>query len=408
MDGKNLNKDNKVTSYSISIALLITLVLLATCGQKNTGDLLDDLQTATPTSSPTTEASQQVSPTPVVIVVTPEAWPTFPGWPTESPDATPTPNESPTPTPTPTPEPEVAIWTSSLTHRFITGYTAEGELKKVFDLSKVLSAGGFSALTFIDRNHLIAFGDPGTTGERLVKINVATGEIDGNWYSDATITNSAVHSLVKHSDGRLLMHKSGTATQIESVIYNLNNGIVARSGSPWYTLAGCVQTTGNYVLPATFGALRSLLWLSSGTNSRINTIRNIDTTPVCTLAAPVNAYNYATSFPSSAAHIIIGGTQMPDGKIYVRFGNATSPMIAAYDFDGNIVSNGAAIFSDTGVLGTATTSRELIGFGEDKLIGAEWGSDSIFMISTSGEFEGFLVRDGYSIDVNAIAIRPLN
>lgn len=303
---------------------------------------------------------------------------------------------------------EPRIWLASNVHRFVVGYSQTGQLAKVIDLSNTFSSGSITAIEFLNRDNLLVFADPGAAAEKIIKVNVSTGNVDGTWYVDGTNLNNVTSNkiIVDSANSRIYVHKGGTATQIESVSYNLTNNFQARVGAPFYTLATCVLTTNQYIARVVYGSTPALLLFSSGANTRINTIRNLTSTPVCTTSAPNNAYNFTTTAPSNAAAVPTGAAQTSDGKVYVRYQHASTPQVMQYDFDGNIILNGATIFSDASVLGTNTTGRELVALNDSTLIGGDWNSDSIFSISTGGTFNGLLIKDGYSIDVTSVALRP--
>lgn len=323
-----------------------------------------------------------------------------------APTPTSTPAETPTPTPTPTAapaEPQAEVWVASNSQRFLVGYTADGTLKKVIDLSRLASAGGITALAFVDRSNLIAFLDPGASGERFVSINVETEVINSAWFMDTTnFSNVSVNKIEKASANALYVQK---ATGVENLLFDFGKTLVSRvSAATWpiLTSANCPITTAQYAIPLKFNNIESVLLLSSGANTRLNVWTATTSVPAC---AAANSYNYTSSVPTGAAYVPVAALQTPSGKVYVRFQHATTPRIMSFDFDGTTLTNGTDVFSNVAVLTAGTTSREMTLFGEDLLVG-DWASNSVHVVGLDGTYKGIFAKDGYTVSVSSIAIRP--
>lgn len=373
------------TIKPIALCLLSSFVLatfIHSCGSKD--DIEDEDVTPTPTPTPE----------PPII-------------PTQA-DQNPTPAPTTPPTAAPTAvAPKAKIYVGSAVQRFIAAYDIDGKLIKYFDLSPYFSAGGVTAMEFIDEDNLFVFFDPGAAGERIVHINVETGAINPAWGVDATnLNNVTVNSFYKDTNSRLYVQRT---TSVINYIYNLSNSLLmptATAGWPMTSTVSCPITAINGIVQATHNGSTYFLELSSGAQNRINTWSN----PYSALACPAagNSYNYTTTAPAAAGYSAISGIQLLDSKIYIRFAHATTPTIMRYDFNGTTISGGTAIFSDAGFLGSSVTIRgKMAMIDSTTFLLPNWDNDFIFKVTSTGEVgSGIFIKDGFTVDVGAIAVRP--
>lgn len=371
-------------TYLVRMAFVaIVFLTLHSCGKQGEGD--DELLLKTPTPEPTATTEDIIAtPTPIVLE-----------------------NICPTPSPTITVAPaRPTVFVGSTSQRFLVAYSSAGVRLKVYDLSPYFSAGGISAMTFIDSSNLMIFFDPGAAGERVVKFNVDTEVFDAGWGIDATNLNNISANYMTYLSGKLFIQKT---TNVENYSVDLTNSLFLRNaagGWPMTSTASCTITTINGVIPATYAGTNYLLQLSSGANTRINTYSNVTGGGALSCAAAGNSYNYTTAAPTGAAYVALSGHQTTDGKVYVRFGHATTPRLVRYDFNGTIISNGTDVFTDPTVLGASTTMRSNLAlFGTTEFLMANWDTDALVKVSTTGTSSIF-ARDGYTVDVGAVAVRP--
>lgn len=331
-----------------------------------------------------------------------------------TPTATATAGTSETPTPTPTPTasptaspPQAKIFVGSAVQRFIAAYDVDGHLVKYFDLSPYFSAGGVTAMEFIDENNLFVFFDPGAAGERVVHINVETGNINAAWGNDATnLNNVIVNGFTKDSNSRLYVQRS---TSVINYIYNITNSLLmptATAGWPMTSTGSCLITTINDIVRATYNGSTYFLELSSGVNNRINTWSNPYTALACPAAG--NSYNYTTTAPTGAGYSAITGMQLLDSKVYIRYAHATTPTIMRYDFNGTTISGGTSVFTDAGFLGSSVAIRAKMALLDSTtFLLPNWDNDFIFKVTSTGDVgSGIFIKDGFTVDVGAIAVRP--
>jgi hypothetical protein len=312
---------------------------------------------------------------------------------------------------TPVAAPSLAtVWIASNTARTIAGYDTNGKQLAYIDLSAYLSTGAVTALTFISKDVLLAFADPGASGERIFRIDLSTNSVsnlNASWFMDTTnFSAMAAYSMVKWSSSKLLIPKQIAASTVEQVAYNISNNIVARVGAPWVgnTLGSCLSTTNQYAVQVTSSTgTKKLLTLSSSTNSRVNIYGNVDGAVTCD-----GSYNFGTTAPASTAFIPTGAVQGSDGKIYVRFQHATTPAIYRYDVDASMttLSAGTLVYNDTGYLNQDVTSRDMVLLESDYVLLANWGVDAIVKLNLLTGIPEYFAKDMFTVDVNAIAIRP--
>ena len=316
---------------------------------------------------------------------------------------------TPSPSPTPAPPPVAAVWIAQNAGRFLAGYSTAGEPVQIIDLSSYFSTGGVSALTFIDKNNLLAFVDPGTAGERIVRLDLSgtTPQINASWFTDPTnFNNVTVNKIVTDTGGRLYLNKTST---FEKLTYAMPSTVIRSSAGGWPVASGaCALTTTQFVSTAVVDAATYLIGFSSGVNSRIN-VYSASSPASCAAGSSYN-FGAAPGVPGATTYTPVGAVQMPDGKIYVRYHSTTTPVIVSYDIAGGAtpaLSNPVTVYNDGGVLGaSATVGRDLAKLDATTLLVPDWLTDSIHKVKTNGEYLGIFRADGYTIDVSAIAIRP--
>lgn len=317
---------------------------------------------------------------------------------------------SPSPAPTVAPLPEATIWVASNTLRGIAGYRSDGTPLGVFiDLSSQ-GTGFVTSLTFLSRNILLATFDPGAAGEKVIRINLnedTVSSINSNWFQDGTnLNNVMLYNLVKWSDSKLIAIKN--ATSLEAINYSLPMNIAMRLGAPFISTgltgaATCTITTINQVATLVLSGVnntKKLLVATSGTAPRLNLYDGIDGVRTC--AASFNV----VAGPITAAHVPTGIVQLADRKIYVRYQSATVPAIVRYDYDGTNFTNQTSVFTDTAVLNTSLTDREMVAFDDTTLLFSNWATDAVYKLDTTTGLADPLIRDSFTVDVNAIAVRP--
>ncbi len=381
---------SNATAFTAVITIAATLSISA-CGKK---------KASTPDTLPIVEPSHGADQTQATPSPAPTEIPTPGSTPTPTP--MPTPTATPTPTTTPLP-PQAEVWAASANLRFVVGYDIDGNQKKVIDLSSLSPTGGITALSFIDRNHLLAFLDPGTSGERFVTLNVEDGTINPAWYMDTlNFGNVVVNNIIKFSSNTLYVPK---ATAVENLLFDFNKNLVSRVAAvtwPIINTVACPLTTIQYAAPLKYKGVDSLLVVSSGTNTRLNVWTATTSVPACVAA---NSYNYTTSVPTNATYVPVAAFQGISGKVLVRFQHPTTPRIMSFDFDGITLSNGIDLFTNVAVLSAGTASREMVPFGDSILI-SDWSNNAIHKVGLDGSYKGIFAKDGFSMSINSIAVRP--
>lgn len=317
--------------------------------------------------------------------------------------ATPTPAASPTAS-----APLATVWVASNTLRAVAGYDANGNFIKMIDLSTYMPSGAITSITFINKNTMILTADPGASGEKLIRVDLADNtvtNINTNWFQDATnFNNISMYKLLKWSSSKLIAVKS--SAMIESLTYNISNNAIGRTGAPFINTGlttsaiVCNLTTAQYAIPATYNNVTKLIGFSSGANARANIYGNIDTTPTCDASV-----NYVAGLVT-ANHVPVGAVQMPDGKVYVRYQFTSNPLIMRYSYDGLNLTNGTVVFSDSGFLNTTTSDRDLVALDDKNLLFANWQTNGIVKFNTSTGLAEFFIRDMFTASANAIGVRP--
>lgn len=319
---------------------------------------------------------------------------------------------APTP-PAPNPPTPVSIWVASNTTRAIAGYSynSEGVVSSLgfIDLATYLPSGVATSLTFFNKNILLATIDPGTAGEKIIRIDFSGNSVSSvnlNWHQDATnLNNMSLFTLLKWSSSKLIALKSGTSG--EGITYNMANNIATRIGATPFlatTTGACViQTLQSGTMATSLAGVTKLLVGSSGAAPRLLLYDGIDSVRSCS-----NSFNFTTSLGLTVAHVPTAMTQMPNGKIYVRYQHTVSPIVASYEYDGTNLSVPTLVSADVSVLNNAVTDRGLVTLDSKNLLFANWANDSIYKLDIATGGADPLIRDMFTTDVNAIAIRPVD
>jgi hypothetical protein len=306
--------------------------------------------------------------------------------------------------------PTATIWVASNALRAVAGYDAKGNFVKLIDLSTYFPSGSISAITFLNKNTMIVTADPGTSGERLMRIDLSddvgnVAAINANWFQDSVnFTNVAMFKLLKWSNSKIIAVKGNS--MIEMLTFNLNNNAVSRTGAPainnGLTTAAnvCNLTTSQYLMTATLSNVTKLIGFSSGAYARANIYGNIDVNPTCD-----GSFNYIAG-TVTAGHIPVGAVQMGDGKVYVRYQFTSNPVIMRYSYDGLTLANATVFFNDSGFLNTTTSDRDLVALDSTSMLFANWQANAIVKLNTSTGVAEFLIRDMFTASANSIAIRP--
>jgi hypothetical protein len=90
----------------------------------------------------------------------------------------------------------------------------------------------------------------------------------------------------------------------------------------------------------------------------------------------------------------------------VRYHHATTPRIVRYNFNGNDLSAGIDVVTNTGLLSTNISSRELIQLDANTMLVPEWTSNTIHKFSLDGTYKGIFARSTFTTSVNSVTVRP--
>jgi hypothetical protein len=367
-----------------SIALLSSALALSHCGSKDGATEVDPNLTDTQNPGSTT--------------------------PSPSPSPTPSSSASSTSTSASASVAPTQFFTASNTMKVIAAYNyaANGTttFSHIIDLTSYIASGSITSLTFLTKDVLIATVDPGASGEQLVRIDLSGNTVSSvtpGWYSDATnLNNIAMNKVVKWSSSKLIALKQTTSA--EAISYDLTSNVRTRLGAPFIatTVGSCTIQTLQVGIPvvATNWSTK-LLAASSGATPRLFLYDGIDGTRSC-----LQAYDPTTALGITSAHVQTGMVQLSNGKVYVRYQHTSTPMIAQYDYSGASISNPVKVFSDTAVLNTTTTDRELIAINDSNLLFSNWSTDAVYKLDLNTSSATPIVRDYLSVDVTAIAVRP--
>lgn len=326
----------------------------------------------------------------------------------------PAPQPSPAPTPQPTSVPEsapVGFWAASASQRVVSRFDAGGASTAVLDFQPYLQVGGITALGFLSAaagGGLVALLDQQTdsAAEFLARIDTQSGSIKTPyWYLDnANLTGLDTHTILGDTlASNLLIH---TPTGVERLILGqaaAPNRISGAGGTgPWIpslgtTGLGCRSLTIVSIATVVNAEKRFLMINSTGSGAyNLNVINELDTSPAC-----LSTHDYsAADLPTTAADVPINALQMPNGKIYVLYANATAPKIVSYDFDGTNLANPTVVFADAAVLGA--TPRGLAARTNRNLLFGNAANGTVYEVTIEGELTGFFVQSAFLVGVSSL------
>jgi hypothetical protein len=303
---------------------------------------------------------------------------------------------------TPSPVPDDKVWVASNSYRYLSSYDASGTLVKSIDLATV-TTGAITGLTFMDRDNLMVFLDPGASGENFTRVNVTTGTVTPGFITDPAFTNSTVLHIAAGDSSKL--YAARQAGGIERFFVSLTSGVVNKYSSPWPLASGgsCLATTYQLGVPYSYGGLAGMALFSSGTNSMINFYSTLEATPTCTAGS---SNNFGTTvFPAAVGYVPVGafynGTNW-----FVRYYHATTPRIVRYAFNGLLLTSGTDVVTNAALLSTNASSRELIPLNSTQFLVPEWTNDAINIFDNTGTYVGIFAKNSFTIDVNSVTLRP--
>lgn len=293
------------------------------------------------------------------------------------------------------------IYVASSVMQVISVYQADGSFLNFIDLTKY-GSGFVTAMTWLDSSTLLAFFDPGSQGEKIMKITFkgdAVSAVDTEWYKDLSMTNVTVPKMFNPGFANSpLILVSKLSALLEAVTTNNEFSKGQRSGSPYLASSTTCPLAGNAYVTKTPGGRRMILGNSISTNPRVN-IYNEDNQ--C-----LSSYNFGTSFPAIPSAIVSGIVANED-SVFLRYSHSTTPVLAKCSFDGTQISSCFDLIGNTTVLGVNRSSKELVaGVEPDSLLAPNWDTGAIMRINgTTGEASIF-IKDVFSSRVNSISIRP--
>gem|GEM_PF-2724205 len=302
-----------------------------------------------------------------------------------------------------TPPPEAKFWVASNAFRYLSAYSEGGELVKSLDLATLVNAP-ITAMSFVDRNTLLLFLDPGASGEVVARLDVETGVVTPGFIVDPAFANSVVQHMAVVPPSQLYLARQGGG--VERMHVDLAHGNVTRFTGLWplVNTVNCPATTYQLTIPYEFGGTKGIAMFSSGANLRVNVWNSLEGTPACGTTTSTNIG--AGGINPSAAGFTPVGAYYDGTKFYVRYHHATTPKIVRYDFNGQMLSNGTDVVMNPGLLSTVIGSRDLTPLDSTRMLVPEWTSDTIHTFNVNGTYEGVFARNSFTTDVNAIAIRP--
>lgn len=326
--------------------------------------------------------------------------------PTEQPPSEPEPQPSSAPKSEP-----VGFWAASASQRVVSRFDASGASTAVLDFQPYLQVGGITALGFLSPSvggGLVALLDQQTesAAEFLAQIDTQSGSIKTPyWYLDnANLTGLDTHTILGDTiESNLLIH---TTSGIERLILGqaaAPNRISGAGGiGPWIpslgtTGLGCRSLTIVSIATLVNAEEKFLMINSTGAEAyNLNIIKDLDTSPTC-----LTTHDYSASdLPTTSADVPVNAMQMPNGKVYVLYTNATSPKIVSYDFDGTSLANPAVIFADAAVLGSAP--RGLTPRSSQNFLFGNATNGTVYELTTNGELTGFFVQSTFLVGVSSL------
>lgn len=329
--------------------------------------------------------------------------------PTPSPSPTPPVVPLPIPSPAPNGNAPRAFWVATAAHRLLSLYDATGAQRLIVDLQSYSSAGGVTALQYLDPSTLLAVVDPGGTtgGEFILTVDPGNGTVkQSNWFRDTTnFNNVSTNGLLTGAvSGSVLVH---TNTAIERLIFNAVGagrltGVSGGNSSyiPAFTTGTCATDKVTNIALLQSNATKVVLMMSAGSAQRLNVVGDLEANPTCH-----SSHDYAgTGLPTTSADTPAAALQMGDGKVYVLFQHTTNPKIVRYDFDGKTLSAPSIIYQDSAILGS--TPRGFAKRTDASFLVGNPIAGKIFEVTTAGSFTGFYLQSSFTIDISAIATSP--
>ena len=293
------------------------------------------------------------------------------------------------------------LYIASSASRTIAMYKMDGTFVGFIDLTST-GSGFVTAMTWLDKNTMLAFFDPGSSGERIAKISFSSDAnytINGSWYTDSVnlsgVSVTKMFSLGFTQSPVVLIAKN--TGSLEAIFTNSAYSLAARSGSPYInSQAMCPLTTTAFVSKNPAGD-RTII-ASNGTNARLNVYASDKS---C-----LGSYNFATSFPGATSFSVTGLVATKD-SVFVRYQSSTSPMIVKCAFDGTTISACGALVSDVGALGVNASSKELVMDEASNLMYVpNWDTGAVMQVNAVTGYIAPFVRDVFTTNVGSISIRP--
>lgn len=313
----------------------------------------------------------------------------------------PSPSPSPSPPPPPPPKKTARLFVAPSGVQIISMYTLEGNLVGHIDLASY-GSGFVTGMAWLDSNTLLAFMDPGTSGERIAKITFASDtnySVISNWHTDSS-NLAGVRVTKMFSPGFAvspLVFIAKNSASLEAISMNESFSGATRAGAPYISsTAACPVSTAFAVTRTTLG--NRLILGSNGSQPRINVYANDKS---C-----VSSYNFSTSYPAAAGFTITGLAASAE-NIFVRYQHTTTPMIAKCAFDGTNISSCEPLLNDTYLLGLNSSSREMI-FDEstNSLYFPNWNLNAIMQLNAASGYAAPLIRNGFTPSVASLSLRP--
>ena len=309
------------------------------------------------------------------------------------------------PPPPPLPQPPAAkkamLFVAPSGARIISMYTAEGNLVGHIDLASH-SEGFVTGMAWLDSNTLLAFMDPGTSGERIAKITFTSDtnySINGDWHVDS-FNLAGVRVTKMFSSGfsvSPLVLIAKNSASLEAIATNSTFSRANRAGTPYISnTAACPLSTAVAVTRTALG--NRIIVASNGSQTRINVYANDKS---C-----VSSYNFSTAHPG-ATGFTVSGLAASKENIFVRYQHTTTPMIAKCAFDGTTIGSCEPLLNDTYLLGLNASSREMI-FDESQnsLYFPNWNLNAIMQLNAASGYTAPLIRNGFTTSIASMSIRP--
>lgn len=293
------------------------------------------------------------------------------------------------------------IYVASSVTQVISVYQADGSFLNFIDLTNA-GTGFVTAMTWLDSSTLLAFFDPGSQGEKIIKVSFsgdAVSAVDTEWYKDLSLTMVTVPKMFNpgfSNSPLVLVSKLSALLEAVTTISDFSKG--QRSGSPYLSSSTTCPLAGNSYVTKTPEGRRMVLGNSVSTTPRVNIYNENNQ---C-----LSSYNFGTSYPALPTAVVSGIVANVDA-IFVRYSHPTTPILAKCSFDGAQISSCFDLIGNSTVLGLNRSGKELVtGVEPDSLLAPNWDSGAIMRINgTTGDSSVF-IKDAFTAKVNSISIRP--